>query len=412
MKIGLFDLYATGHHLPYANTVRQAVTRCAEYDVDFITLSATERQTEFFDPENIVYLDPRESPKIEERNDNFTEIANEKVSELASLADSEGYDVVHFLYIDDILGPLQRYWSPNDDTKAIGDLVGPFFTRGTLFRNRYTHPILLKILQSPFAPALDTLAPNHTSHEAMWRDIFLYRSMKDSVFDELILHSEEAEAYINQFRCRQSYRQISFPVPTEYRTEFTQGEARTNLGLPESETILLFFGTLRADKGIQVLLDAVRKYDGPEFTLLIAGPPVATTAEEITAAGRTEGVNIISRLEFIRDPGPYYRAVDGVVMPYQWEFGRENMSMIFQEACGSLRPIIAPDAGVLGRLTDEHELGMTFEQGSAESLADIISEFITSADRFSESSMRNYADEYSKEKTLSRLVDVYRKFEH
>jgi glycosyltransferase involved in cell wall biosynthesis len=412
MEIGLFDLYSTGHHLPYANTVRQAVMQRAEHKVDFITLSATERQTEFFDPENIVYLDSPKSPKIEERNDNFTEIANEKISQLVSLTDSKGYDIVHFLYIDDILGPVHRHWPANDNIKAIGDLVGPFFTRGGPLRKKYTHPIVLKILQSSFAPALDMLAPNHTSHEAMWRDIFLYRSMKDSVFDEIILHSKEAQEYISGFQCRQSYSQISFPVPTEYRTSFSQIEARNSLGLPGSETILLFFGTLRSVKGIHVLLDAVREYDGPEFTLLIAGPPVATTAEEITAVDQTESINIISRLEFILNPGPYYRAVDGVVMPYQREFGRENMSMIFQEACGSLRPIIAPNAGVLGRLTIEHDLGMTFEQGSSESLANVICEFIGGNNQFSETSMKNYANTHSEEQTESRLVNLYRNLEY
>ncbi|WP_128226295.1 glycosyltransferase [Halobacteriaceae archaeon SHR40] len=407
MKIGLFDLYATGHHLPYANTVQQAVDQFTEHEVDFITLTATERQSDYFAPENIVYLDPPGSPKIEEREEDFTQIAEEKVSQLSSLAGSEKYDVVHFLYIDDILGPVQRHWTGS--TSAIGDLIGPFFTRGTVLRNRYTHPLVLKILQSPVAPALDFLVPEDTSHQAMWRDLLLYRSMKDEVFDEMLLHSVEAQQYVDQFGFEQQSTHIPFPVPTEYRAEFTQAASRQKLGLPESGTILLFFGTLRSDKGIQLLLDAMRKYSGPEFTLLIAGPPVATTAEEIEETDRESSVNIISRLEFIKNPGPYYRAVNGVLMPYQWEFGKENMSMIFQEACGSLRPIITPDFGVLGRLTTEQNLGMTFEHDSAESLAAVIAEFVTSDTPFSEDQMERYANQHSKEKTVSRVSETYRK---
>ncbi|PSQ56012.1 MAG: hypothetical protein BRD23_09810, partial [Halobacteriales archaeon SW_9_67_25] len=153
------------------------------------------------------------------------------------------------------------------------------------------------------------------------------------------------------------------------------GEARERLALPQEDTILLFFGALRQDKGIGVLLRALREYTGPPFTQLIAGPPSGVEVAEIEAAARHSPVRIVSRLEYIDEQEAYYRAADAVVMPYTPKFGKENMSMIFQEACGALRPLIVSDFGVHGRLTEEWDLGLTFRCYSAERLADALSAF-------------------------------------
>jgi len=43
MDIGLFDLYATGHHLPYAARTKRAIETVSDHDVTFVTLSETDQ---------------------------------------------------------------------------------------------------------------------------------------------------------------------------------------------------------------------------------------------------------------------------------------------------------------------------------------------------------------------------------
>lgn len=407
MKVGLFDLYSSGHHLPYAKFVSDALSESGVYDVHFVTLDATERQSEYFDPENIVFLDAPDAPSIEDRSEDFCVVADRFVAKFASEVSERAYDVVHFLYVDDILGPLRRHWTDVEEVAKIGDLVGPFFTRGTLLRGRFIHPIVLETLRSPVVPLVDSLVPEETTHQMLWRDLLLYRCLRDDVFDRLLVHSEEAAAYLDSLGQTHPISNIPFPVPDSYRSAFSKREARNRLDLSQSETILLFFGTLRADKGINLLLEAIQSYDGPPFTLLIAGPPVATDEAAIERAARASPVDVDARLDFVTEPAPYYRAADAVVMPYEYEFGAENMSMIFQEATGSLRPIVAPDFGTLGRLVEEWNLGTSFERGSAESLAATLSSVVRGDIGFSEADMRSYARRFSSSEIHDRITELY-----
>lgn len=412
MKIGLFDLYSSGHHLPYAEGVMEALTEYTDHETNFITISASERQLDYFDRDDIVYLEPPESAPVEEREGPFSEVAKESISALSSLVTEDNYDIIHFLYIDDILGIIWQYFEPKDDTRLIGDLVGPFFTRQVLSRQNYVHPIILHALQSPLAILLDSAVPDDTPHQALWRDLSLYRCLRRSIFDRMIVHSREAEEYIREFGFNQSVATIPFRVPRTFEESMAKGRARQILGLEDSDTVLLFFGTLRNEKGIDLLLEAISDYSGPEFTMLIAGPPVAVEPIEIEQVNRNPRVDIVTELEFITDSKPYYCAADCVVMPYRRQFGKENMSMIFQEAMGSLRPVIAPDFGVLFRLTKEWDVGLTFNEGSSDALQDAFLEFVTYGPTFSEKQMKEYARRYSYDRTLQRISNLYDELYH
>lgn len=411
MKIGLFDLYSTGHHLQYASGIKQALEDSSNHEITFITLTTTDLQESYFSTGDVRYLDTPDSPSIEDRSRDFNVVADEMVERFVSTLASN-YDVIHFLYIDDILGQAWRHLSASEGPTIVADLIGPFFTRSTISRNRYVHPVYLRLLQSPLIRVIDHIVPKRTTHEASWRDLLLYRSLNESVFDSILVHSPEAKTYVERLRPvnSPSPRFVPHPAPNWSEGNCTQEQARKEFGLPTSKPILLFFGTLRLDKGIDVLLNALRTYEGPEFTMFIAGPPVSENSvdeAEIRRTRRESDVDIHTHLGFITDPEPYYRAADGVVMPYTRTFGRENMSMIFQEACSSLRPVITPDVGALGRLTAEYNLGMRFRQGSSDHLASIMSEFVKRLPLHLENNLREYSGENTYEKLSNKLVSVY-----
>lgn len=411
MKIGLFSLYSTGHHLQYASGLKRGLEAISDHDITFVTLTATDHQESYFSDEEIRFLDSERSLEIEDRPREFHVVADTFVERFVS-TQADDYDVIHLLYIDDILSQCGRHFSTLTEPVIVGDLIGPFFTRWPVSRNPYVHASILWLLGSSFAPVLERTVPRRTPHTSFWRDLLLYRALRAPVFDALLVHSQEAREYVEQLTPADvpTTRLVPHPAPDWSATEWSRRDARRTLGLPDTGPVLLFFGTLRTDKGIDLLLDTLCRYDGPEFTMFIAGPPVpGNEIDETTieAVRRRSAVDVVTKLDYISDPEPYYRASDAVVMPYRRAFGDENTSMVLQEACAAGRPVITPNRGALGRLTTEFGLGLTFEQGSRRDLESTIASFVDRHPLSLRENLEIYAQRNTHERVATELLDVY-----
>lgn len=410
MTVGLFDLYTSGHHLPYAARLQRAIESDSDIDVKFITLSEVPRCQELFDDSDVLYLDDPTSPRLEDRDGTFDEISERAIEEFLSSEATYEFDILHFLFADDILGSLYRHSGNADKTRLVAELNGAFFQRKLPLRQGYSHTLFFTLLQSPVAGIIDSLVPTRTDHEQLWRDLFLYRCLREGTFDYLIAHSYEAYEYVIELVSNPalSVKQVPYPAPTNFGSEVTQQAARQKLNLPLEDSLLLFFGTLHKKKGINNLIDILRRYDGPTFTMLIAGPPVDVTEEEICALQDTSNINIIPELGYIDTPEFYYRAADAMILPYTREFGRECTSQTLTEACGAFLPVIVPDFGAVGRVTKEWNLGMTYKQGSDQSLRVALEKFARNGVSYSEEQMRQYTRSHSYKQAAAELLSVYR----
>jgi len=366
---------------------------------------------ELFDPEDTVYIDDPDSPCIEERDCTFDDVAEKTIKNLFSSCESDRFDVMHFLFSDDILGPLYRHSSNSGETQLVAELNGAFFERQSPLRQQYTHKIFLKLLRSPIGGMIDSLVPKRTDHEQLWRDLFLYRCLNDDTFDFLITHSDEADEYIHNlsFDQKTSVTQIPYPAPADFGINISQQVAREQLNLFPKKSILLFFGTLREKKGINQLLNILCRYEGPEFIMYIVGPPVDITEEEIMAVKRKSSIDIITELEYIDEPEIYYRAADATVLPYTRKFGRECTSQTLKEACSAMLPVIVPDYGAVGRVTKEWNLGITYNEGSEQSLCNAITKFAHEGVPHSKEQMEQYIRAHSYEQAAAKLDMIYGK---
>lgn len=408
MNVALLDLYTSGHHIPYASRVKRALETVSDHDVTFLTLSETDQCAERFGTEEVRYLDDPDAPPIEEREASFANVAESTLSAFCTGDHADRYDVVHFLYVDDVLGPLWRHLPSDGDTCYVGELNGVFFHRGTVLRRQYLHEPFLRLLGSPVGPAVDAVVPDRTDHEALWQDLYLYRCLADATFDRVVVHSLEASDYLSRLGEHPgSVVEIPYPAPVGFGADLSREEARRQLGLTTEGPVLLFFGSMKREKGIDLLLDAVRQYDGPPFTLLLAGPPVSIDERDVERIDRQSRVDIAHEFGFISQPEPYFRAADAVVLPYRRQYGPERASQLFEEACSAIRPVVVPDTGVFGRLTGEWNLGATYEQGSVESLAALLSRFASDGVPFSAERMREYSRTHSYEQAAERLCDIY-----
>lgn len=142
-----------------------------------------------------------------------------------------------------------------------------------------------------------------------------------------------------------------------------------------AERRLLFFGTIRRNKGLDVLLRAMEHLPG--YSLTIAGDPIeeAWYREQILPLVkqlRDSGVQIDLKDRFIAEEEiPQLFATHGaLVLPYTPQFVAQS-GVVFM-AIAYQTPVIASEVGGLRELLREHPIGVTFDTLSPTVLADAV----------------------------------------
>lgn len=148
--------------------------------------------------------------------------------------------------------------------------------------------------------------------------------------------------------------------------------ARAKMHIDDSVPVLLFFGIVRAYKGLEDLLRAMPyvKQQLPDVLLLIAGEfwdPQLPYHELIRALGIEEAVRIDARYIPNEDVPILFSAADLVVAPYR----RVTGSGAVQLAVGFGVPVVTTRLGSLAELT-ARDAGVLVEPGDIAGLADAI----------------------------------------
>jgi glycosyltransferase involved in cell wall biosynthesis len=169
-------------------------------------------------------------------------------------------------------------------------------------------------------------------------------------------------------------------TPLPAHTFFTRGAvdrdtARAALGV--TGPVVLFFGLVRAYKGLDVLLRSVAlARRRVPVTLVVAGefyqdraPYDALVAE----LGLRDAVRIHDRYLPNEEVEAFFRAADLVVMPYTsgTQSGPAQVALSFE------RPIVVTRVGALPDLVREGQTGYVVPPGDAEALAAVLVEFFT-----------------------------------
>ncbi len=166
-------------------------------------------------------------------------------------------------------------------------------------------------------------------------------------------------------------------------TDLTFADARRKLGLAASSKILLFFGRIRAYKGLDYLIKAFEQIvcQDADYCLVIAGETKKDSLQywreiqdEIVRAGTSS--QIIQHIRFIEDAETeiYFKAADVLVLPYTSVF---QSGVLFLAYSFGL-PVIATEVGSLGDDIIEGETGYTCTARDEGDLARAIKEYFTS----------------------------------
>ena len=194
------------------------------------------------------------------------------------------------------------------------------------------------------------------------------------------------------------------PIYDHYGERMTKKEACAALGLDDKNGYMLFFGLVRAYKGLDVLLDAfgLIKDQLPTVQLIIAGEFYEDEEKyraQIAANGLKE--RVLLRNEFIPDADlrKYFGAADLIVQPYK----TATQSGVTQVAFHFEKPMLVTNVGGLGEIVHDHKMGYACEPTAEAIAADIV-------DYFQNKRQEAYTAYLQKEKTKYAWSNMARAF--
>ncbi len=268
---------------------------------------------------------------------------------------------------------------------------------GILAKRSLDCPLVVKVLRGGKLGDLDKLHHRRSGQRRIRRlkqhvDIFLTISRE--------INQELAAEGIEPARCRFLPNGVDTEIyqPVSEREKM---EIRAALGLPPG-LIYLYSGRLAPEKGLSTLLQAwdsvCERY--PQAHLLILG------SGEMEAELRKSAGRRVIFGGYVPDPCLYYQASDLFVLPSETE-GLSN-SMLEAMACGL--PVLATRVGAAVELVQNGENGRLISAGDCAELAEAMEFFLTDPKegrRMGTNARELVSQEYSLDKTVERLMDIY-----
>jgi len=163
-------------------------------------------------------------------------------------------------------------------------------------------------------------------------------------------------------------------------------DARKKLNLPLNREIILFFGGIRANKGLDVLLKALEvvRLHRPRILLVIAGVlPRGVSFEPYSNTVKKADLSqyVQTFIHFIPedDVDFFFAASNLVVLPY---LKFESQSGVLLRAYAHKKPVVVSNIGAMGELVSSDSVGLVVGPGEPGSLAKAIISVSSDFDRF------------------------------
>src|SRR5690606_26793337 len=193
--------------------------------------------------------------------------------------------------------------------------------------------------------------------------------------DGFLAMSRSVRADLERLRPGAPSELVPHPVYDLFGRRIDKGEARRQLGLPEGEPILLFFGFVREYKGLDLLLEALpRIRERIPARLLVLGEFYSgkeRTLAQIESLGLGDAVTLEDGYVPNEKVGLYFSAADVVVLPYR----SATQSGIVPIAYQLERPVICTDVGGLAEVVEHGRTGLICPPQDVEALAQSVLRF-------------------------------------
>ena len=204
--------------------------------------------------------------------------------------------------------------------------------------------------------------------------------------DQCIVHADTEAHALRELGVTSSVTCVPMPTSSEVR-RVDPLEARARLGLPADGIVFLFFGYVRAYKGVDVLVEALGRLasEGAPWSAVLAGEwylDPAPTLDRIRALGLSERVQVLDQFVSQATTDDCFAAADVVVLPYR----SGTQSAVVPLAYGYGRPVVTTRVGGLPEAVQEGETGLLVPPGDPDRLAAAL-ERVRQGHRFSSTAL-------------------------
>jgi glycosyltransferase involved in cell wall biosynthesis len=276
---------------------------------------------------------------------------------------------------------------PGFPVEALLDSIGPPSWRRTAAHLERFAPgaVVLKWWMPFFAPAFasavgplrragtrvvlvcDNLVPHE--HRPFDRELTSWM-LRNS--DGYLVMSESVERDLAALKPGAPFRRVPHPLYAQFdRGRFTRASARERLGLPPDGEVAVFFGYVRAYKGLDTLLEAWPRVRARRpVTLVVAGDFYEDPAP-YRARAAAAGDGAVRLLEgYLPDPDveALFKAADVVVLPYH----SATQSGVTHVAYALGVPVIITDVGGLAETVHAGTTGLVVPPRDPGALAEAV----------------------------------------
>ncbi len=228
--------------------------------------------------------------------------------------------------------------------------------------------------------------------------------------DYYIVQSDAVEKDLLKLNPHAVFRKTAHPVYGIFGEPVAKETARQELGI-SAKKVMLYFGYVRAYKGLMVLIEAMKKlvehgWRAHDFQLLVVGE---FYDNEQKYRLRVSELGLDSIVQFHSGYVPndrvriYFSAVDVVVLPYR----SATQSGIIQIAYNFDKPVITTNVGGLAEVVPDGKTGFVVPPDDPESLASAIRRFYEE-NREPEFAMNVHREKekYSWEKVVAAIEEL------
>lgn len=308
--------------------------------------------------------------------------------------------------------------------KPLMNTINPFSWFRTAFHILKDKPDLLifKYWMPFFAPCYGTITlltkifnrkikvfyvcDNIIPHEKRPGDMLLTKYAFMTV-DGGIVQSDAVERDFLSLFPDKKFINTPHPVYTIFGNIISKDEAKKYLNITD-EKVILFFGYIRAYKGLDILIDAMPEIlKQIKLKLVVVGEAYENDdkyKKQIEKLGLSN--NIILNTDYVPNDevGKYFSAADVVVLPYK----SATQSGIVQIAYNFDKPVIATDVGGLAEVVLNEKTGFIVEPDSPEKLAEAVVRFYTeNKEKEFVENVRLEKQKYSWERMVENIEKLY-----
>lgn len=355
---------------------------------------------------------------------------------LARELQKEGHEVMIFTFTVQYPGFLfpgkTQYTdapSPSDlSVRRILNSVNPFnWVKTAREVSKYKPDIVLIKYWHPFmAPCLGTVAwlakrnkkvktiiisifDNVIPHERKPGDNILTKYFTGKI-DGAIVMSGSVANDLRKFNLKVPVLYNPHPLYDNYGDLLSREYALSKLGLPEDYYYLLFFGFIRAYKGLDLLLEAINcpHVRNLKIKLIVAGEfyEDRNPYDELIRKHNLQGmISMYDRYIGENEVNLFFSAADLVVQPYR----NATQSGVTQIAFHFEKPMLVTDVGGLSEIVPDKKCGFVVRPDPAE-VADAIADYFNNNRKpiFTEE-VKKEKQKYGWDKLTAKIYELYEK---